>query len=173
VQLRRIHGSRERADSARATAARGKETTPMTIVYDPEKKRAMDAETGMAVEFVRMDYPMESGEFFKLVFRGREYPFRVSYSSGFERIVNEFPSLSTLEQSRMTSKLNLRTYSIGVIGGIEEDKAFLMEIDTFMSLFCEVVRRLTPSKNMEIEFSLYGVPKEYWRKLIFTPISQG
>lgn len=143
----------------------------MTILYDAEKKRATDTVTGMAVEFVRRDYPMERGEFFKLIWQGRDYPFRVSYGYGEQRIFRQFPDLDIVEQSRLISKLNLMTYSIGLIGGIEEDKAFLSQIDTFMSLFQEVVTNLTVTRNIKMEFSLYGVPKEYWRKLTFTPLS--
>jgi hypothetical protein len=42
----------------------------MTITFDKTNNRATDGTSGMAVAYVRDDYPLERGEFWTLAWRG-------------------------------------------------------------------------------------------------------
>ena len=63
----------------------------MVVDFDASRNRASDSASGMAVEHVRDDHPMECGEFYRLTWEGRSYDFRVSWDDGFAKIEKANP----------------------------------------------------------------------------------
>jgi hypothetical protein len=142
----------------------------MTIVVDPDKDRATDATSGMAVEFIREDYPLERGEFWDLLWKGQVYHFRVSWGDGFAKIEKEHPDLSIFEQSKLQTALNLKEYRISMINTADSHE-FLENIDIFVSLFAAVARNRLKARNIHVYFEPWGIDKKYHRQLKFPPLA--
>jgi hypothetical protein len=141
----------------------------MTIAFDPNGNRATDTTSGMALEYMRDDYPLELGEFWKLIWKGDAYDFRVSWSNGYGQINEERPDLSIEEQSRLTTALNLKEYSVPMVYTANSHEV-LENIDVFVNLFAAVARNRLKSINIYIRFEPWGVDRQYHRRLKFTPL---
>src|SRR5262249_42642290 len=61
---------------------------PATITFDPATNRATDAASGMAVEYVAADYPMERGEFWNLIWKARVHKFRSTLAAASVNIMS-------------------------------------------------------------------------------------
>ena len=69
----------------------------MTIEYDSERKRSTDLESGLAVEWVRDEPPLERRTHFKLIVDGKGTPFESSYDFGDRNIEKEYMNVSAME----------------------------------------------------------------------------
>jgi hypothetical protein len=141
----------------------------MTIAFDPDGNRSTDTTSGMAVEYVRDDYPLELGEFWKLLWKGDAYDFRVSWSDGFGQIREEHPDLSIEARSRLTTALNLKEYSVPMVDTANPHD-FLENIDVFVNLFAAVARNRLKSANIYVRFEPWGVDRQHHRRLKFAPL---
>ena len=84
--------------------------------YDPDTHRAIHVPTGMAVQWLRDDPPMERRAFFKLDYNGKDTPFAASYDYADAEKRLAFPGLSESERwhaTRHWKKINF------VAGGYE------------------------------------------------------
>jgi hypothetical protein len=142
---------------------------PATITFDPDTNRATDAASGMAVEYVANDYPMERGEFWKLIWKSHVHDFRVHVDYGHSRITQQNPDLSTSECSELVFKLNLKEYRVPLACSADV-MGFLSNIDLFLDLFAVVTRNRLKSTNIEIIFMPWGVERKYHRHLKFAPL---
>jgi hypothetical protein len=142
---------------------------PATITFDPDTNRATDAVSGMAVEYVADDYPLERGEFWKLIWKSCVHDFRVDVDDGYSRMTQQNPDLSTSERSELMSKLNLKEYN-GPMARSADATDFLSNIDLFLDLFAVVTRNRLKSRNIEIIFRPWGVETRYYRHLKFAPL---
>jgi len=68
----------------------------MTIKFDPERRRSTHVESGLAVQWVRDEPPMERSTHFKLIVDGIEVPFVGSYDYGEDKIKKKIPTLAPL-----------------------------------------------------------------------------
>jgi len=138
---------------------------PATITFDSAPNRATDAASGMAVEFVVADYPLERGEFWKLIWKSRVHKFRVDVNCGF----GQNPDLNGAECAELMLKLNLQEYNVP-LACWDDVAGFLSNIDLFLDLFSGVARNRLKSTNIEIIFSPWGVERRYHRHLKFVPL---
>jgi hypothetical protein len=129
---------------------------PATIAFDSHTKRATDAASDMAVEYVADDYPMERGAFWKLIWKSCVHDFRVD---------RQYPDLSTSERS----ELMFTKYNVPMARSADATD-FLSNIDLFLDLFAVVTRNRLKSGNIEIIFSPWGVERKYHRHLKFAPL---
>lgn len=83
----------------------------MTIVFDPKQKRSTHVESGLSVQWVRDEPPMECRKHFKLIIDDREVPFEASYDYGESKIEKKYPNASILEKGRLISELREINYS--------------------------------------------------------------
>jgi hypothetical protein len=141
---------------------------PATITFDPDINRATDAASGMAVKYVADDYPLERGEFWKLIWNSSVQDFRVDIDNGYARMREQNPELSVAEHLELAAKLNLREYRVPVPRSVDP-MGFLSNIDLFLDLFAVVARNRVKSSNIEIRFDPWGVERKYHRHLKFTP----
>jgi hypothetical protein len=143
--------------------------TPATITFDPDTNRATDAASGMAVEYVADDYPLERGEFWKIIWKSSVHDFRVDVDNGYRRITQQNPDLSISECSELMFRLNLREYHVPIACS-PDAMGFLSNIDLFLDLFAVVSRNRLKSKNIDIVFRPWGVETKYHRHLKFAPL---
>ena len=142
----------------------------MTIVFDKANNRATDDTSGMAVAYIRNDYPLERGEFWMLAWKGEEYEFRVGWESGYVRIVSERPDISEDEARKLTDDLNLWEYEIPLVRVGLNERDFLNNIDMFIDLFSTVARHRLHSRNVHVIFKPSGVRKQFHRDVQFPPL---
>jgi hypothetical protein len=142
----------------------------MKIAFDKVNNRATDPATGMAVAYVREDYPLERGEFWMLVWKGEEYEFRVGWDNGYMRIVSERPDISRDEARKLTRDLNLMEYEIPLVRVGLNEREFLDNIDLFIDLFSTVARNRLHSTNIHVIFRSEGVRKQFHRDVQFPPL---
>ncbi|WP_213288462.1 hypothetical protein [Bradyrhizobium sp. sGM-13] len=90
----------------------------MTIILDPERRRSTHVESGLAVQWVRDEPPMERRTHFKLIVGGADVPFEASYDFGYYKIKQQYPDADAVELYRRCSELcemnyravNIRTH---------------------------------------------------------------
>ena len=145
----------------------------MTITFDKANNRATDATSGMAVAYVRGDYPLERGEFWTLAWRGEEYEFRVDWDNGDMKLTRERGDLSMEEISKLTRDLNLMEYRIPLVRTGLNEREFLNNIDLFIDLFSTVARQRLYSRNIHVIFEPDGVRKQFHRVVHFPPLDAG
>jgi hypothetical protein len=141
---------------------------PATITFNPDTKRATDAASGMAVEYVADDYPMERGAFWKLIWKSSVHNFRVDVNCGLSPM-QQNPDLDGAEVSESMLKLNLMEYNVPLACSADAT-GFLSNIDLFLDLFAVVARNKSKSTNIEIIFMPWGVERRYHRHLKFAPL---
>jgi hypothetical protein len=141
---------------------------PATITFDPHTKRATDAASDMAVEYVADDYPLERGAFWKLIWKSRMYDFRVDVNCGLS-LLRQNPDLNGAEVSELMLKSNLMEYNVPLACS-DDATGFLSHIDLFLDLFAVVARNKSKSTNIEIIFSPWEVERKYHRHLKFAPL---
>jgi len=74
----------------------------MNIVYDPQTKRAVDTESGMAVEFGGFGlYARERDLFLRLLWKGETVALKATYDFDFARIAREHPDLNPGDLSQV------------------------------------------------------------------------
>jgi hypothetical protein len=145
----------------------------MTIAFDNVNNRATDATSGMAVTYIRDDYPQERGEFWLLTWKGEEHEFRVGWEDGYLKITRERPGLSIDEITKLTNDLNLMEYEIQMVVRSLHEREFLDNIDLFIDLFSTVARERFHSRNIRVIFKPLGVAEKYHRELHFPPLDAG
>ena len=138
---------------------------PATITFDPHTKRATDAASDMAVEYVADDYPLECGAFWKLIWKSRVYDFRVDVNCGLSPL-RQNPNLNGSEISELIQNSNLTEYNVPLACS-DDATSFLSNIDLFLDLFAVVARNKSKSKHIEILFMPWGVERRYHRHLKF------
>jgi hypothetical protein len=141
---------------------------PATIAFDPHTKRASDAASDMAVEYVADDYPLERGAFWKLIWKSRVYDFRVDVNCGLSPL-RQNPNLNGSKISELMRKLDLTEYNVPLACS-DDATGFLSHIDLFLDLFAVVARNKSKSTNIEILFTPWGVERRYHRHLKFAPL---
>ena len=82
----------------------------MTIVYDPERRRSTHLESGLSVQWVRDEPPMERTTRFKLMVDGIEVQFDASYDFGEDKIGQTHPDADAVEMYRHISALQEINY---------------------------------------------------------------
>lgn len=82
----------------------------MTIVFDPERRRSMDLASGLAVQWVRDEPPMERRTHFKLIVDRIEVPFEASYNYGDDKIKRQYPDADAFEAYRRMKDLRELNY---------------------------------------------------------------
>ena len=97
----------------------------MTIIFDPERRRSTDVESGLAVQWVRDEPPMERSTHFKLIFGGAEVPFEASYDFGEDKIKQQYPEADFLEISQRLNDLNEKNYRAGNIRAQFDKEVFV------------------------------------------------
>src|SRR5262249_22525834 len=127
---------------------------PATITFDPDTNRATDAASGMAVEYVADDYPLESREFWRLIWLSSVHDFSVS-----RVITRQEPDSGISERSESTGKY-LWKYEVPVACP-NDAKGFLSNIDLFLDLFASVLRNRLKSRDIDIVFKRWGVEPKY------------
>jgi hypothetical protein len=93
-----------------APDAQSEEDGGMTIIFDPERRRSTHLESGLAVQWVRDEPPMERNTHFKLIVGGAEVPFEASYSFGDDKIKQQYPDADAVELHRRLSELREMNY---------------------------------------------------------------
>jgi hypothetical protein len=141
----------------------------MAITVDKANNRATDEASGMAVAYVRNDYPLEHGEFWSLAWKGTNYEFRVGWDNGYAKIVNEHENLSFEEHTKLMRDLNLWEYSIPLVRVGLNEREFLDNIDVFIDLFAAVARTRHPRKNLHVIFEPGDVRRQFHRDIRFPP----
>ncbi|WP_257193056.1 MULTISPECIES: hypothetical protein [unclassified Bradyrhizobium] len=78
----------------------------MTIRFDPDQRRSTHVESGLAVQWVRDEPPMERSTHFNLIVDGIEVPFVASYDYGEDKKAN--PGIGALELDRLPPRCGRR-----------------------------------------------------------------
>lgn len=99
----------------------------MTINFDPTRKRATDMNSGLAVEWVRDEPPMERQTHFKIMVGGRSLPFTASYDHGDKKIREGHANLTPGERFLLTTALKEKNYYAQNIVG-EFDRTIFVEL---------------------------------------------
>jgi hypothetical protein len=97
----------------------------MTIVFDPARRRSTHVESGLAVQWVREEPPLERRDHFKLIVAGTEVPFEASYDYGEDKINKQYPSADTLERGRLVMALREINYRAVNIKGTFDKGVFV------------------------------------------------
>jgi hypothetical protein len=97
----------------------------MTIIFDPERRRSTHVESGLAVQWVRDEPPMERATRFKLIVDRIEVPFEASYNYGDDKIRRQYPDADFLEVHRRASELWEKNYRAVNIRAFFEKDLFL------------------------------------------------
>ena len=82
----------------------------MTIIFDPVRRRSTHVESGLAVQWVRDEPPMERCTLFKLIVDGAEVPFEASYDYGDRKIQQQYPDADAIELYKRLSELREKNY---------------------------------------------------------------
>jgi hypothetical protein len=98
----------------------------MNIHFDPIEKRAIDRESGLVVEWVRDEPPMERRAHFTIICAGTSIPFAASFDHG-DRKISDDRSLTPGERFMRTSALKEKNYYAQNIIG-EFDRAVFVEL---------------------------------------------
>lgn len=94
----------------------------MTIIHDPERRRSTHLETGLAVQWVRDEPPMERQTHFKLIADGIETPFVATYDYGEPKLKARYPNMSALEfNERMGSVQEKNFHAINLKRDFDRD----------------------------------------------------
>jgi hypothetical protein len=94
----------------------------MTIIFDPERRRSTHLESGLAVQWVRDEPPMERRTHFKLIAGGAEVPFEASYDYGQDKIKKQYPDADALEIGERTSNLRELNYrAVNITGRFDPE----------------------------------------------------
>ena len=144
----------------------------MTITFDEVNNKATDDASGMAVAYMRDDYPLERGEFWTLAWKGREHAFRVGWDDGYQRISRERKDLSVDERSKLANELHLLEYTLPMIASLTQ-RDFLNNIDLFIELFSTVARKRFHSRSVHVIFQPWGISEQYHREVRFPPLDAG
>ena len=116
----------------------------MTIKFDPERRRSTHVESGLAVQWVRDEPPMERSTHFKLIVDGIEVPFVGSYDYGEHKIKKKNPDVSALELDRLSTALWEKNY-----------RAVNINVDFDKEIFVEVWRNLVSQGHGSYRISTY------------------
>jgi hypothetical protein len=136
----------------------------MTITLDKAQNRATDLTSGMAITWLRDDYPSERRDFWMLAWKGEEREFPVAWDTGFAKIINERPGIDIDEARKLAKELKLWEYDVPMVRS-SDDKEFLNNIDVFIELFSAVARNRRHTRNVHVIFKPFGVPEEYHREV--------
>lgn len=143
--------------------AAGRRQVSMNISFDKANKRATDLDSGMAVTWLRDDYPSERRDFWMLAWKGEEREFPVSWDTGYAKIINARPDTSYEEVIKLGDELKLWEYRVPMVTSLQ-DMEFLDNIDVFIALFSVVARHRRPTENVHVIFKPFEVPEKYHRE---------
>lgn len=123
----------------------------MTIRFDPDQRRSTHVETGLAVEWVRDEPPMERSTYFKLIVDGIEVPFVASYDYGEDKIKKANPDIGALELDRLSTALWEKNYRAVNIKA-HFDKQIFVEVwrDWFLKATVAIASRPTTAKFRQL-----------------------
>lgn len=141
----------------------------MDIAFDKANRKATDLTSGMAVKWIRDDYPSERRDFWMLTWKGEEREFRVSWDTGYAKIINANPGIKYDEVMKLGDELKLWEYNVPMVVPLQ-DKEFLDNIDVFIALFSAVVQHRRPTENVHVVFKPFGVPEKYHREGHLPPL---
>ncbi|WP_334151464.1 hypothetical protein [Hyphomicrobium sp.] len=96
----------------------------MKLEFDPVRKRAIDLDSGLAVQWVRDEPPMERQTHFKIICAGTSIPFAASYDHGDKKISDD-RSLTPGERFMRRSALKESNYYAQNIGGVFDRAVFV------------------------------------------------
>jgi hypothetical protein len=87
----------------------------MTIIYDPALRHSTHLESGLAVQWVRDEPPMERSTRFKLIANGSEVEFDGTNDYGEHKIRKLYPDADFTEVHRRATDLREINYSAVVL----------------------------------------------------------
>jgi hypothetical protein len=97
----------------------------MTIIYDPALRRSTHLESGLAVQWVRDEPPMERSTRFKLIANGSEVQFDGTNDYGEYKIQKLYPDADFMEVHRRASDLKEINYSAVCVRGRFDEELFV------------------------------------------------
>ena len=97
----------------------------MAIIFDSERRRSTHVESGLAVQWVRDDPPMERSKRYKLIVDGAEIPFDASYDYGEEKVKQQYPDADLFELNRRMNALQEINYHASNIPGRFDPQVFV------------------------------------------------
>jgi hypothetical protein len=130
------------------------EAGQITIVYDPDHKRATELESGLAIEFDRRGpYAMrERDEYYRLIYKNRIFPFGVSFNYGEGKITKKNPDIKGSEYSKAISKLNEINFSLSGEGDyIRQNLKKPVFRKIFLEVWLRLVSEMHPSRRCSVE----------------------
>ena len=142
----------------------------MTIQYDDETKTAMDTGSGMAVQSLGNDYPLEKQAFFSLLWKGERRRFEVHYDAGFSELDAANPGLDPAEVLTLMEKRNTIDYYVTSLPGFPEVRIGTDQLNTFLELFGKVLRSKHETANVHIVFAPAEIDKALHRDVRYPPL---
>jgi hypothetical protein len=100
----------------------------MTIVYDPARRRSTHVESGLAVQWVRDEPPMERSSRFKLIAPGIEVEFNGSHDYGEYKMQKLHPDADFLEIHRLASDLREINYTADYVRATGFDEQLFLRV---------------------------------------------
>ena len=116
----------------------------MTIRFDTDLRRSTHVESGLAVQWVRDEPPMERSTHFKLIVGGIEVPFTASCDYGEDKIKKANPDIGAIELDRLSTALWEKNY-----------RAVNIEANFDKQVFVEVWRDLVSQGHSSYRISTY------------------
>ncbi|GMO41733.1 hypothetical protein [Bradyrhizobium sp. TM233] len=116
----------------------------MMIRFDRDLRRSTHLESGLAVQWVRDEPPMERSTHFKLIVDGIEVPFVASYDYGEDKIKKAHPDTGALELDRLSTSLGEKNY-----------RATSINANFNKQIFVEVWRDLVSQGHSSYRISTY------------------
>lgn len=142
------------------TVAKSEKESNMTIVFDPQRRRSTDLESGLAVQWVRDEPPMECRTHFKLIVDGSEVPFEATYDNGWNRMQEKYPDADAIELHRKVSALQELNYHAFDIRG-------RFDPEVFVRVWQDLISQGLPGYRISTYYAEYrgGGPndKKEWR----------
>ncbi|MDD1535427.1 MULTISPECIES: hypothetical protein [unclassified Bradyrhizobium] len=117
----------------------------MTITFDPIQQRSTHVESGLAVQWVRNEPPMECRTHFKLIVEGSEIPFEGTFDNGWSKIQKEFPDADAVELHRKVSALHQLDYSASNIRAS-------FDPDLFVEVWQDLVAQRLPGYRISTHY---------------------
>jgi hypothetical protein len=117
----------------------------MTITFDPIQQRSTNVESGVAVQWLRNEPPMERQTHFKLIVEGSETPFAGTYDNGWSKLQQKYPEADAVELHRKVSALRHLDYSASNI------KA-RFDADVFVRVWQDLMAKRLPGYRISTHY---------------------
>ncbi len=129
----------------------------MTITYDPETKRAIHEESGLAVEFERYGpRAQERDVFFNLIWQEEQIAFKAGYDFGANRIAAKHPGIDSGDILKMLEETNDKVFYVGNMG--LDIESIIREYPDFPQIFVETWYRVVAEEETRTRKSVYFEP---------------